>query len=129
MPMMLTMVPALRAFIFGHVELAQVDVAEHLERPGLLPALQADVGDAAAGDGAGVVDEDVDVGKGLVHAQALGGIRQVGRVGRDLGIVLAPHLAGRLLQHRRIARGDDDVGAFRREGMGHGQARCPSSRR
>src|SRR5438045_9246020 len=38
----------------------------------------------------------------------------------NLGFVLAPDLAGRLLQHCLVARGDDDVGALRRKGMGHG---------
>src|SRR5262249_60807703 len=71
------------------VELAQVNIAEHLERPGLLPPLQTDVGDTAARNGSGIVDKDLNAEESLMEAQALGGIVQV-REGRpDLGVVLA----------------------------------------
>ena len=49
-------------------------------------------------------------------------MRQVGGMGCDLGVVLAPDLAGRLLQHGLVARGDHDAGAFCRESMGDGEA-------
>ena len=39
-----------------------VDVAEHLEVPGLAPARLVDLRDVAARDRAGIVDQDVDVG-------------------------------------------------------------------
>jgi hypothetical protein len=41
----------------------QIDVAEDLEVPGLTPACLVDLLDRAAGNGAGIVDEDVDLGK------------------------------------------------------------------
>ena len=57
---MMTPPPAL---LHGGVERARhVDVAEHLQIPRLPPALVVDLVKAASRDGAGVVDQDIDVG-------------------------------------------------------------------
>src|SRR5438105_3073193 len=50
------------------------------------------------------------------------GVGQVGRMSGDLGVVLAPDLAGRVLQRRLATRDDDDAGTLRREGVRDRQA-------
>ena len=47
-----------------------------------------DIGDAAAGNGTGVVDEDVDVGERLMQPLPRAGVRQVGRVGGTAALCL-----------------------------------------
>src|SRR4030095_9963737 len=98
-------------------ELAEVDIAEHLERPGLLPPFHADVGNTAAGNGTGVVDEDVDVGERFVQTSALSRLRQVRGVRGGAGVVPAGHLSSRGLQYGLVARHNDDVCAFGRKSM------------
>ncbi len=94
-----------------------MDVAEHFELPAFDPALHGEILDAAAGYGAGIVDEDVDVGEALHGALTGGTLRKVGSVGLDLDLMARADLVGRLLQRFGSSRDEDDVGAFGRKGM------------
>ena len=63
----------------GEIGARQIDVAEHLEVPPGAPRLVVDIEDIAAGNGARVVDQHVDVGAGLDEFVALRLVRQIER--------------------------------------------------
>src|SRR6266849_3969807 len=60
----------------------EVDIAEHLELPGVTPCRLVDLVDRAARDIAGIVDEDVDIGSILREPGNVLGLAQVDDVSR-----------------------------------------------
>ena len=64
----------------------EVDVAEHLQLPGVTPGRLVDLVDRAAGNIAGIVDEDVDVGGVLDEPGDVLGLAQVDDVERSASI-------------------------------------------
>src|SRR5262249_39402217 len=99
-----------------------MDVAEYLERPSVVPALHGDVGDAATGNGSGVVDENIDVGKGLMQPRTLARFREIGGVLDDLGVVLTANGGPGGAQRRLVACADEDPPPPRGKCVCHGTA-------
>ena len=92
------------AGLHGFIKRAgHVDVAKHLEVPGLTPARVADFGQASARDGAGVVHQNVDVRmrrREIIDRRAH---RKIERVRHDSNIVARCDLLTRCLQVGRRA--------------------------
>ncbi len=99
-----------------------VDVAEHLEVPGLAPARLVDLRDVAAGDRAGVVDQDVGVGAVGREPVDVAAVAEVERVGAHRDIVLAGDLGARRFEIGCGARHQDDITAFLGQHLGAGPA-------
>ena len=106
-----------------------VDGAEHLQIPGRAPSGLVDVEQCAAGNGAGVVDEDVDIRKLLGQPRHIGAVRKIGGVGADgdLGI-LSRAACVRCRDRWRCARPGQDCSPPRREPR-RPRARCRANRR
>ncbi len=95
-----------------------MDVAEHLQAPRLLPAREIDVEQAAAGNGAGVVDENV--GRRMRRRELFTRVRP-GEVGHKNCRAFAD-LRLRLGQAAGVARDQHDLDAFGRERLRTGKA-------
>jgi hypothetical protein len=104
----------------GEIELRHVDVTHHLEVPRLLPACHGQIEQAAAGDGAGVVDQNRDVGVGRRHPLPLGRARQIG--GACFNFAEALQFAGRCHQLVGIARHQDHRATLLQERLAAGAA-------
>ena len=122
LPTTLTITPRLRFCIKRIEGAAHVDIAEDLEVPGLAPCRLVDIEQAAAGNGAGIVHQDVDVG---IIAGELVDLAAVGEVGGDRVDTNIRFLSDRRLrcgQRVGAARDDDDVAAFAGENFRGGPA-------
>ena len=110
-------------FALGHQRVKaprHVDVAEHFEVPGLAPALLVDLGDVAARDRAGIVDEKVDVGAFGGELVDILAVAEIERVVAHRDIVLAGDLGAHLVEVRGGARHQHDVTALLRQSLGAG---------
>src|SRR5262249_9210984 len=101
---------------------AHVDIAEHFQVPGPAPRGFVDRKQRAAGDGAGVVDENVDCG--IVARQPLdvAAVRQVGRDRVDAYVRCAGNGRLDLRQALGAARNDNDIAALGGHDLGGGAA-------
>ena len=100
------------------IELArEVDEAEDLELPGVTPFRFVEALDRAAGNVAGVVDEDVHVAAFLGKLTQCRPIAQIDRMGGDI----AAQIALCFLQPLRVPGRQMDPAAFRDERLGAGQ--------
>jgi len=88
----------------GIGEAGQVDVAEDLQLPRPAPGLLVDLEEVAAGDRAGVVDQDVELARPLRERLGGAALRKVGRF--------------RVRTGQGISRGDLDPGALGGERLG-----------
>ena len=61
--MILTMTPLLRCFHVGVNKTGQVDIAKHLQLPGVTPCPLVDLLKRASGNVAGIIDENIDTGR------------------------------------------------------------------
>src|SRR5262249_7061197 len=100
----------------------EVDVAEHLQLPGVAPGRLIDLVDRAAGNVAGVVDEDVDVGGILHQFLDVRRVAQIHHVGGRIDLVLRSQAVGERLQLVAAAGGETKVTTFLGEGFGGGCA-------
>ena len=100
----------------------EVDVAEHLQLPGVTPGRLVDLVDRAARDVAGIVDEDVDVGGVLDKPRDVLALAQVDDMGGGADLVRRAQPLGERLQLLAVAGGQHDVAAFLGKGFGRGRA-------
>jgi hypothetical protein len=71
----------------GIEDARHVHGAEHLQVPGRAPARLVDIKQRAAGDRAGIVDEDVDVREQPRKPRHVGAVAEIGRVGANRHVV------------------------------------------
>ncbi len=100
----------------------EVDVAEHFQLPGVTPGRLVDLVDRAAGNIAGIVDENVDVGGVLRQPGEVLRIAQVDDMRRGVDLVRPPQPFGQRLQRIAAAGREHEVAAFLGEGFGGGRA-------
>ena len=101
----------------------EIDVAEHLQVPGIAPDFVAGVVEVAGRVGAGIVDENVDPGAGLRETLLVLDAGQVGAVDADVDPRRGPaQLVARLLERGDAAAGNVEVAAFSRQRLGDREA-------
>src|SRR5581483_7722702 len=93
----------------------EIDVAEDLEVPGLAPTRLVDLLDGATGNGAGVVDENVDVGKVTREPARRLAAAEIERYRGDGDIVMGADLAFGRLEIAGVSRHQHEVAALGRE--------------
>src|SRR5437764_13756430 len=86
------------------------------------PSRLVDLVDRAAGDIAGIVDEDVDVGGVLHQLLDVGSAAQVDDMAGRVDLVLRAQAISERLQRVAAAGGKAKVAAFLGEGLGGGRA-------
>jgi hypothetical protein len=96
----------------------QVDVAEHLQLPGVAPGRLVDLVDRAAGNVAGIVDQDVDVGGVLRQAHEVLALAQVDDMRGSVDLVRRTQAVGERLQLIAAAGGEEQMTAFLGKGFG-----------
>src|SRR5439155_26773000 len=95
----------------------QIDEAENLELPGVTPVRLVDLVDRAAGNIAGIVNENVDVGRIAGEAGKVVRFAQVDRMCAGLDAVFGAQLFRQRLERVRVAGGKIDVTAFFRKSL------------
>ena len=100
----------------------EVDVAEHLQFPGMTPGCFVNLVNRAAGNVAGIVDENVDVGGVLRQPRNVFRFAQVGDVGGGVDLVLRAQPVGQRLQRLAAAGSQPQMAAFLGKGFGRGRA-------
>ncbi len=100
---------------------AERDEAEDLEVPGFSPGIVVHAEQGAGGNGAGVVDQEVDFAGSLGDAQDFGFLGEVGGDGLDLDLAGGADGLGGGLQHVGRAGDQDEVHALLGEDLGGGR--------
>ncbi len=100
----------------------EVDVAEHLQIPGVTPGRLVDLVDRTARNIAGIVDEDIDVGSILHKPGDVLGLAQVDDVSRGVDLMGEAQAFGERLQLVAAAGREPDMAAFFGKGFGGGRA-------
>ena len=98
----------------------EVDVAEHFQFPGVTPGHFVDLVDRTAGNIAGIVDEDVDIGSVPGELCQILGLAQVHDVSRGVDLVRRSQAFGECLQLIAAAGGQKQMATFLGEGFGGG---------
>ena len=95
-----------------------VDVAEHLQLPGVAPCRLVDLVDRAARNVAGIVDEDVDIGGILHELRDIRGFAQVDDVGGRVDLMGRSQALHECLQLIAAAGRQTEMAAFFGKGFG-----------
>ena len=96
----------------------EIDIAEHLQFPGVAPGRLVNLVDRAAGDVAGIVDEDVDIGGFLHQAGNVLRLTEIDDMGRCVDLVCGAQALGQRFKLIAAAGGKQEVSAFFGEGFG-----------
>src|SRR5690606_24679826 len=97
---------------------AQIDVAENLQLPAIPPALFVDLEQAAAGDDACVIDENVDVSAALDQRLARAGLGDIERVDLDLHVGDGRNFLANAFEVFRTACSQMQIDTFFRKRLG-----------
>lgn len=100
----------------------EVDVAEHLQFPCVAPGRFINLVDRAAGNVAGIVDENVDINGYLYEARNVFRFAQIDDMGRCVDLVRRAQPLGQRLELIAVAGGEQEVSAFFGERFGGGFA-------